>query len=94
MLSETFCQDDVENYFGRQRTIGRRTDNLNVKDTGYPGNTIKSQFSVETVERNVLSGTSIWNFIDDSPLQKKKWIFDYKLFLVIFIFCIFIIFIF
>ena len=71
MLSETFCQDDVENYFGRQRTIGRRTDNLNVKDTGYPGNTIKSQFSVETVERNVLSGTSIWNFIDDSPLQKK-----------------------
>ena len=94
MLSETFCQDDVENYFGRQRTIGRRTDNLNVKDTGYPGNTIKSQFSVETVERNVLSGTSIWNFIDDSPLQKKKWIFDYKLFLVIFIFCIFIILIF
>ena len=72
MLSETFCQDDVENYFGRQRTIGRRTDNLNVKDTGYPGNTIKSQFSVETVERNVLSGTSIWNFIDDAPLQKKK----------------------
>ena len=72
MLSETFCQDDVENYFGRQRTTGRRTGNLNVKDTGYPGNTIKSQFSVETVERNVLPGTSIWNFIDDAKKKKRK----------------------
>ena len=72
MLSETFFQDDVENYFGRQRTIGRRTNNLNVKDAGYPGNTVKSQFSVETVERNVLPGTSIWNFIEDASLPKRK----------------------
>ena len=49
VLSEKFCQDDVENYFGRQRPIGRRKNNPNVKDTGYADNTIKSQFSVQPV---------------------------------------------
>ena len=33
VLSEKFCQDDVENYLGRQRAIGRRKENPNVKDT-------------------------------------------------------------
>ena len=33
VLSEKFCQDDVENYFGKQRAIGRRKENPNVKDT-------------------------------------------------------------
>ena len=32
VLSEKFCQDDVENYLGRQRAIGRREENPNVKD--------------------------------------------------------------
>ena len=27
ILSERFCQDDLENYFGRQRAIGSRKDN-------------------------------------------------------------------
>ena len=33
VLSEKFCQDNVENYLGRQRAIGRRKENPNVKDT-------------------------------------------------------------
>ena len=33
VLSEKFCQDDVENYLGRQRAIGRSEENPNVKDT-------------------------------------------------------------
>ena len=28
VLSERFCQDDLENYFGRQRAIGRRRGGL------------------------------------------------------------------
>ena len=72
LLSEKFCQDDVENYFGKQRAIGRRKDNPNVKDTGYAGNTIKSQFSVQPVGGNVLTSTSKWNSIDDAPLPKRK----------------------
>ena len=30
ILSERFCQDDLENYFGRQRAIGHRRDNPTV----------------------------------------------------------------
>ena len=26
-LSKKFCQDDLENYIGKQRAIGRRSDN-------------------------------------------------------------------
>ena len=32
VLTERFCQDPLENYFGRQRSIGQRRDNLlNIK---------------------------------------------------------------
>ena len=31
ILSERFCQDDLENYFGRQRAIGSRHDNPTVR---------------------------------------------------------------
>ena len=72
VLSEKFCQDDVENYLGRQRAIGRREENPNVKDTEYPENIIKSQFSVQPVEGNVLLGASKWDSIDDAPLPKKS----------------------
>ena len=46
ILSERFCQDDLENYFGKQRAIGRRCDNPTVRDFGSNAITIKSQFSV------------------------------------------------
>ena len=71
-LSENFCQDDIENYFGKQRAIGRRKDNPNVKDAGYNDNMIKSQFSVQPVGINVHPGESKWNVIDDTPSPKKK----------------------
>ena len=35
VLSERFCQDALENYFGRQRAIGRRRDNPSVRDAAY-----------------------------------------------------------
>ena len=73
VLSEKFCHDDVENYFRRQRAIGTRKDNLNVKDTGYAENKIKSPFSVQPVgEGDVLPGALKWNSIDDAPLPKRK----------------------
>ena len=48
ILSERFCQDDLENYFGK-RVIGRRSDNLTVHDFGYNDNTIKNQFSTRPI---------------------------------------------
>nr|XP_012563351.1 unnamed protein product [Hydra vulgaris] len=49
VFSERFCQDDLENYFGRQCAIGRRKDNPSIRDFGYNNKTIKSQFSVRPI---------------------------------------------
>ena len=42
VLTERFCQDPLENYSGRQRSIGRRRDNPNLRTFGYPDNTIRT----------------------------------------------------
>ena len=72
VLSERFCQDDLENYFGRQRAIGRRRDNPSVKDVGYNDSTIKSQFSVRPIQGNVQAAVGKFNVIDDTPLPKRR----------------------
>ena len=46
VLSEKFCQDTLENYFGKQGAIRARRDKPNIHDVGYNNNTIKVQFSV------------------------------------------------
>ena len=71
VLSERFCQDYLENYFGRQRAIGRRRDNPNVRDVGYNDNTIKSQYSVRAIAGNVQCNYK-WNQISTSPLKERK----------------------
>lgn len=71
VLTERFCQDDLENYFGQQRAIGRRRDNPTVRDVGYNDNTIKAQFSVAPLGGNVHRKLDKWNVIDESPLPKK-----------------------
>nr|XP_047126212.1 uncharacterized protein LOC124807816 [Hydra vulgaris]XP_047126213.1 uncharacterized protein LOC124807816 [Hydra vulgaris]XP_047126214.1 uncharacterized protein LOC124807816 [Hydra vulgaris]XP_047126215.1 uncharacterized protein LOC124807816 [Hydra vulgaris]XP_047126216.1 uncharacterized protein LOC124807816 [Hydra vulgaris]XP_047126217.1 uncharacterized protein LOC124807816 [Hydra vulgaris]XP_047126218.1 uncharacterized protein LOC124807816 [Hydra vulgaris]XP_047126219.1 uncharacterized p len=43
VLTERFCQDSLENYFGHQRQIGSRKDNPSVRDFGYNDNTIRNQ---------------------------------------------------
>ena len=43
VLTEKFCQDDLENYFGHQRSMGQRRDNPRVFEAEYNDNTIKTQ---------------------------------------------------
>ena len=43
VLTERFCQDPLENYFGRQRSMGHRKDNPSLRDFGYNDNTIRTQ---------------------------------------------------
>ena len=43
VLTERFCQDPLENYFGRQRSMGQRKDNPSLRDFGYNDNTIRTQ---------------------------------------------------
>ena len=38
-LTERFCQDPLENYFGRQIAMGHRKDNPSLRDFGYNDNT-------------------------------------------------------
>ena len=72
ILSERFCQDDVENYFGRQRAIGSRRDNPTVRDVGYNDNTIKSQYVVRSVVGNVRKQSHNFNEIKEDPVPKRK----------------------
>ena len=45
VLTERFCQDPLENYFGRQRAMGQRKDNPSLRDFGYNDNSIRNQKS-------------------------------------------------
>ena len=72
ILSERFSQDDLENYFGKQRTTGRRYDNPTVCDFGYNDNTDKSQVSVRPIVGNVQGPVGKFNRISDEPLPKRK----------------------
>jgi len=72
VLTERFCQDDLKNYFGKQRAIGRRKDNPRVIDVGYNDNTIKTQFSVQPIGGNVRATDGEEKNISIQPLKKRK----------------------
>ena len=77
VLTERFNQDLVEEYFGRQRSLGRRNDNPTVQQFGYQANTIRLQRSVHQVEGGNTSGRHCkkhksWSGVDNQPLQKRK----------------------
>ena len=42
VLLERFCQDPPENWFGRQRSLGLRKDNLSMADFRYNNNAIRN----------------------------------------------------
>ena len=72
VLTERFCQDPLENYFGRQRSMGARKDNPSVRDFGYNDNSIRNQ----KVFRPIQNGNSVDNValmeISDDPVPCKK----------------------
>ena len=43
VLTEIFCKNPLENYFGKQRSSGVRKDNPTLYDFGYTDNTIRNQ---------------------------------------------------
>ena len=63
VLTERFCQDPIEVYFGSQRKIGRRSNNPDIKMFGYNDNTIHIVFPVSL-------GTRVE--VTDEPLLKRK----------------------
>ena len=43
VLTESFCQDPLKNYFGQQRAIGARKNNPSIRDFGFNDNSIRNQ---------------------------------------------------
>lgn len=52
VLTERFCQDPLEEYFGSQRKLGQRNDNPDIKTFGYNNNTIRIQRAVSCQSGN------------------------------------------
>ena len=52
VLTERFCQDPVEEYFGNQRKLGRRSDNPDLHQALYNDNTIRIQKEVSITSGN------------------------------------------
>ena len=75
VLTERFCQDPVEEYFGNQRKIGRRSDNPDVRMFGYNDNTIRIQRAVSCQSGNTRGRKDkdkAWVHVTDDPLPKRK----------------------
>lgn len=76
VLTERFNQDALEEYFGRQRSLGRRNDNPTLVQFGYQSNAIRMQQSVAPVTGNtrgarVRKRTVSWSKVSDEPLRKR-----------------------
>ena len=52
VLTERFCQDPAEEYFGNQRKLGRGSDNPDISSFGYNNNTIRIQRAVSCQSGN------------------------------------------
>ena len=75
VLTEQFCQDVIEEYFGGQRTIGRRNDNPDIGMFGYNDNTIQIQQSVSCQSGNTRGRKDkrkAWVNFSNDPLPKRK----------------------
>lgn len=72
-MCERFCQNDLENYFKKQRVIGQRCDDRNeaVFYFDYNDNSVKSQFSVSSVSENVQGPVGDFHEMCNEPLSKN-----------------------
>ena len=77
VLTERFNQDVLEEYFGRQRSLGHRNENPNLVQFGFNSNTIRIQRSVVPVKGNTRGAhpqkrLPSWEKVDDKPLKKRN----------------------
>ena len=74
VLSERFCQDPVEEYFGNQRMLGRRCDNPDIRTFRYNDNTIRIQRHISLDSGNTRGGhkQEKWVNVINDPLRCRK----------------------
>ena len=71
VLTERFCQDPLENYFGRQRGMGRRKDNPSSRDVGFNDNTIRMSQMVKPIQGNCRGAFDAKDEIDFGAEMEK-----------------------
>ena len=67
-----FCQDSLENYFGKQHSSGARKDNPSLYDFGYNDNTIRNQKVFKPIATGNVRGEHINFEIDTKPVPCRK----------------------
>lgn len=75
VLTERFCQDSLEEYFGHQCKLGRRNDNPDIRAFGYNNNAIRIQRQVSCQSGNTRGRkdrTRAWEQVTDDPIPCKK----------------------
>eukprot|EP00794_Sanderia_malayensis_P002687 gene2687-3109_t len=77
VLTEKFNQYCLEEYFGRQRSLGRRNDNPSLYEFGYNANTLRMQRSVVRATGNTEGASKYkcghsWYNVDNMPLKRRS----------------------
>ena len=75
VLTERFCQDPLEEYFGNQRKLGRRNDNPDIHAFGYNANTLRIQRTVSCQSGNTRGRKDkhrAWVKVTDATLPCRK----------------------
>ena len=77
VLTNKLCQDPVEEYFGRQRAIGRRCDNPSMREFGYNDNKLRIQRSILSLQGNTKGrkkdhNETRWYEVDNNSLPRRK----------------------
>ena len=71
VLTERFCQDPLENWFGRQRSLGLRKDNPSMADFGYNNIAIRNQKHFKSVANGNVADSGMI-VLTDKPLSSGK----------------------
>ena len=76
VLTEHVDQDVAEEYFMRQRSLGRRNENPDLREFGYQDRTIQMQRSIVPHTGNTAGKYKkrehAWKIVDPTPLKKAK----------------------
>ena len=71
VLTERFCQDPLEDYFGRQRSLGSGKDNPSMADFGYNDNAIRNQKFFKAIAHGNVADCGMV-VLTDEPLPCRK----------------------
>ena len=71
VLSECFCQDLLENWFGGQRCSGSRKDNPSMADFGYNNNAIRNQKQSKPIANGNVADSGMIALTDE-PFPCRK----------------------